>query len=122
MGTSPTNSPVTIAPTTKPPTPSPTITLTEAPTPPPVTMSPTKVCAKEGRQSNECGKKGTNYPATCCSGLVCNTNFKCVKEENYGCAGKNTGCKECGKKWKRAPPICCPGLVCNFSKQACVLP
>merc|ERR1712190_220851 len=120
----PTSSPTlpsTLSPTIAP-TLSPTITLTEAPTPPPVTMSPTKVCAKEGRQSNECGKKGTNFPAKCCAGLICNTNFKCVKEENYGCAGKNTGCKECGKKWKRAPPVCCPGLVCDFSRQACVLP
>jgi len=63
-------------------------------------MSPTKVCAKENRQSNECGKKGSNYPATCCSGLVCNTNFKCVKEENYGCAGKTQDAKNVARNGK----------------------
>merc|ERR1740121_3565941 len=140
----------TNAPSTKPPTPSPTnvsstsptIEVTASPTEAPPTDSPTpnqnstpttfaptedEKCGIEDQKSKQCGAKSTsNHVETCCPGLICNVNYRCVREENYGCGGKQHLTKECGSNWKKkeqfAPDTCCPGFVCDFSKKRCVLP
>jgi len=142
---SPTKAPTTLPPTssptnapTLPPTPNPTIKVTTSPTKAPTTLPPTPnptivpttfaptqggSCAKEDESSKECGaKQSSNNPDTCCPGVICNVNNRCVKEENYGCSGVNTIAKECGSTWIRAAPVCCPGFVCNFDSRKCVLP
>ena len=81
------------------------------------TLSP-NMCAPENTDSLECG--GNDEFETCCPGLVCNTNKKCVKEENYGCSWKDQVAKECGSKWKDAPDKCCSDFVCGQDTKKCM--
>jgi len=88
------------------------------------TNGPTQggICAIENKSATTCGanKNGKN-PETCCSGLICNKNGKkCVKEENYGCAGNRQKARECGRTGNGIADVCCPGFVCDFDRRMCI--
>jgi len=114
---------------TNAPSSSPTLPPTESPTKTPTfglspTNGPTQdgICAIENQSATTCGaKENGKNPEICCSGLICNkTGKKCVKEENYGCAGNRKKSKECGRTGKNAADVCCPGFVCDFDRRICV--
>jgi len=88
------------------------------------TNGPTQggICAMENKSATTCGanKNGKN-PEICCSGLICNKNGKkCVKEENYGCAGNRQKARECGRTGNDIADVCCPGFVCDFDRRMCI--
>lgn len=88
------------------------------------TNGPTQggICALENKSATTCGaKENGKNPEICCSGLMCNrTGKKCVKEENYGCAGNRQKSRECGRGGNDIADVCCPGFVCDFDRKMCI--
>jgi len=131
LTSNPTNTPSsspTLPPTESPtntPTFEPTVLRTAAPSPKESpTNGPTQggICALENKSATTCGaKENGKNPEICCSGLICNkTGKKCVKEENYGCAGNRKKARECGRTGNNIADVCCPGFVCDFDRKMCI--
>ena len=85
-------------------------------------------CAGDGKRSQQCGATRSDFPSSCCEGLVCQDaleGVKCVVPapgaepvsepavEDISCAASGGRSQECGATRSDLPASCCIGLVCE---------